>query len=146
MDIITHAAVGAFTGAVYDRPVLGAVAAVVPDAALWLRPRLAAPPALYRAAHSALAVILFAGLTYVLLGYAAAIVVFLSWASHLVLDIPTHGPVWSPRLLWPYDRAVFTQFDEWEWFSESWHIGLEIALIWILVCIAILSFGTGFQS
>lgn len=146
MDIITHAVVGAFTGAVYDRPVLGAMAAVVPDAALWLRPRLPSPPALYRAAHGALLPLVITAALLPLFGPSVAIVVFLSWTSHIVLDIPTHGEKWSPRLFWPLDVPIFTEFEEWEWFSESWHRGLEIALIWIFICIVILSFGIGSPS
>lgn len=130
MDIVTHALAGAATGAAFGRPLLGAAVAVVPDSALWLRPRLPRPPALYRAAHAALAPIVISILCLFAFGQEIAIVVFWSWVSHIVLDIPTHGPEWSPRLLWPNERILFTRFEEWEWFNESWWQGLALAFIW----------------
>ncbi len=133
MDIVTHALAGAATGAAFGRPVLGAVVAVVPDSALWLRPRLAAPPPLYRAAHGGLAPVLISTFCLMLFGPEIALVVFWAWASHIVLDIPTHGKLWSPRLFWPDETPVFEQFQEWEWFNRSWFTGLGIALIWSAV-------------
>lgn len=131
MDIITHAIAGAATGGAFGRPLLGAVVAVLPDSALWLRPRLALPPLLYRAAHGLLAPFVLAALTMMFFGPAVSNVVFFAWLSHIVLDVPTHGPEWAPRLFWPDERPVFTQFEEWEWFNPSWYLGFRITLIWI---------------
>lgn len=130
MDVISHALAGAATGAAFGRPLLGAAVAVVPDSALWLRPRLARPPALYRAAHGGLAPLLISALCLPLFGPTVALVVMWAWISHIVLDIPTHGPIWSPRLFWPDERAVFTKFKEWEWFNRSWWLGLSVTFIW----------------
>lgn len=130
MDIVTHALTGAATGAAFGHPLLGAAVAVVPDSALWLRPRQALPPALYRAAHGVLAPMFAASITLMFYGPIISATVFFAWLSHIVLDIPTHGKEWSPRLFWPDNRPVFTQFQEWEWFNRSWWRGLALATIW----------------
>lgn len=137
MDVITHAIAGAATGAAFGRPLLGAVVAVVPDSALWLRPRLACPPAAYRAAHGLLAPCLAGSVAMMLFGPAIAALVFFAWLSHIVLDIPTHGEEWSPRLFWPDGRSVFIGFEEWEWFNRSWWRGLAIAIIWSSIWLSI---------
>jgi len=130
MDIITHAVAGAATGAAFGRPLLGAAVAVVPDSALWLRYRLARPPAAYSAAHGLLAPCLAGSVAMMLFGPAISALVFFAWLSHIVLDIPTHGEEWSPRLFWPDNRPVFIGFQEWEWFNRSWWRGLALAAIW----------------
>lgn len=143
MDIVTHAVAGAATGAAFGRPLLGAVVAVVPDSALWLRPRLARPPAAYRAAHGLLAPCLAGSVAMMLFGPAISALVFFAWLSHIVLDIPTHGEEWSPRLFWPDNRLVFIEFQEWEWFNRSWWRGLALAAIWSLIWLALSKFGIG---
>lgn len=146
MDIITHALAGAATGAAFGRPLLGAVVAVVPDSALWLRPRQARPPAAYRAAHGLLAPCLAGSVAMMLFGPAISALVFFAWLSHIVLDIPTHGADWSPRLFWPDERPVFTKFQEWEWFNRSWWLGLALTAIWSITWLALSKFATGFPS
>lgn len=145
MDIITHAVVGAITGATMGHPIIGAVAAVVPDSALWLGRRPARPPALYSAAHGLLAPCLFAAITMALFGPLISAVVFFSWLSHIVLDIPTHEGEWSPRLFWPDTRPVFAGYEEWEWFNEAWWFGLLIAGIWSITCVVLYITVIGFQ-
>lgn len=135
MDIITHAVAGAAIGAVLGHPVVGAMAAVVPDSALWLAPRPALPPALYRAAHGGLAPLFVSAICLPIFGPQIAIVVLLAWISHIILDIPTHGPDWSPRLFWPDERVVFDKFEEWEWFNHSWWFGFFITIVWVLLCL-----------
>lgn len=146
MDIITHALAGAATGAAFGRPLLGAVVAVVPDSALWLRPRQPRPPAAYRAAHGLLAPCLAGSAAMMLFGPAISALVFFAWLSHIVLDIPTHGADWSPRLFWPDERPVFTKFQEWEWFNRSWWLGLALTAIWSITWLALSKFATGFLS
>lgn len=130
MDIVTHALAGAATGAAFGHPLLGAVVAVVPDSALWLRPRLALPPALYRAMHGGLVPLFVCALCLPFFGPKIATLVWWAWMSHIALDVPTHGENWSPRLFWPDERILFTEFEEWEWFNRSWWRGLALALIW----------------
>lgn len=137
MDVVTHALAGAATGAAFGRPLLGAVAAVVPDSALWLRPRLARPPALYMAAHGLLAPMFVAAITLPFFGPIGSACIFFAWLSHIILDIPTHGEDWSPRLFWPDTRPVFIGFEEWEWGNRSWRRGLLIAAIWSAAWLAI---------
>lgn len=137
MDIVTHAIVGAITGAAFDRPVLGAIVGILPDSALWLRPRLAHPPTLYRAAHGALAPMFASTVCLALFGAQIALVVFCAWVSHIVLDIPTHGPEWSPRLFWPDERVVFDTHQEWEFFNASWWGGLALASLWSMIWLMI---------
>ena len=31
----------------------------------------------------------------------------LAWVLHIVVDIPTHGRVWSPRIFWPLSDYAF---------------------------------------
>jgi membrane-bound metal-dependent hydrolase YbcI (DUF457 family) len=31
----------------------------------------------------------------------------LAWALHILVDIPTHGRAWSPRILWPLSDYAF---------------------------------------
>lgn len=146
MDVFTHALAGAATGAAFGRPLLGAVVAVLPDSALWLGPRRASPPALYRAAHGLLAPFMLATITMAFFGPAVSACVFFAWLSHFVLDVPTHGEEWAPRPFWPDERPLFTHFEEWEWFNASWWRGLKIAIIWSIAWLSLSSFVTGFQS
>ena len=31
----------------------------------------------------------------------------LAWALHILVDIPTHGQAWSPRIFWPFSDYAF---------------------------------------
>ena len=133
MDLLTHAAVGAATGLPFGRPILGAFAAVVPDLVLgpW---RKAAPTPLYDCTHS-LWFVAFGGIAACAAGPGVGAVVALALLSHLVLDLPTHGPDWAPPLLLPYSKRRFSFGKEWEFFNSSWYIGLNIATIWSSLCL-----------
>lgn len=140
MDIITHAVVGAITGAAFGHPAIGAFVGVLPDSALWLRPRLALPPTLYRAAHGGLAPLFASAVCLPFVGLQISLVIFSAWVSHIILDIPTHGPTWSPRLFWPDERVIFDNFEEWEFFNRSWFLGYFISTIWCALWLSILAF------
>jgi len=142
MDIFTHGCVGFATGAVFGHPVIGTIAGVIPDSALWLRSRLACPPPLYRAAHGLLMPFVVALLCLYLFGMDIATTVCWAWFSHILLDIPTHSTEWSPRIFWPDNYPIFTQFNEWEWFNASWWKGLAIAVIWSALCVVLILFRT----
>jgi hypothetical protein len=132
MDVFTHALVGAVTGSTWGHPVLGAVVAVLPDLPIWYGKRRATPPAAYKALHSYTLALAFGLLTYLLVGVAAGATVFACWLSHLALDIPTHGPTWAPRLVWPSDwHLPCKEEQEWEWLNRSWWIGFCYSLFWI---------------
>jgi membrane-bound metal-dependent hydrolase YbcI (DUF457 family) len=133
MDIVTHAVVGAATGAAFGRPFAGMAFAVLPDLFLFSVKRRDTPTAAYNASHS------FAGLVLVtiLAGlYAPSLggVAFFAYASHIVLDVPTHGERWAPPLMWPSKRR-YSMGDEWEWFNYSWFHGAFLAILWIIVCL-----------
>lgn len=133
MDVITHAAVGAATGAVFGYPVAGAVAGVLPDVVLGIR-RRAAPNLAYNLTHS----VFFATLVAVVLvlvdrGLAGAVCAAL--VSHITLDLPTHGRTWAPTLFYPFTRKRFSYGNEWEWFSQDWWHGLWLALLWSDICL-----------
>lgn len=144
MDIFTHAMVGAATGLPFGYPVAGAVAAVVPDVALWGRKRVQVPPTLYQWGH-ALITPLAALLIIIACGHPIlANVVYYAWMSHIILDIPTHGQVWAPRLFLPFDKnPTFTCFQEWEWFNHTWWAGFRVSLLWSILCVLMWFFVTG---
>lgn len=140
MDAITHAVVGAVTGAQFGHPVVGAVAAVVPDSALWLRARQPQPPALYRPAHSVLGA-LFAFAVVLMLTRddgSLAGAVFYGWVSHIFLDFFTHSGEWATRPFYGWSNWHPKEFQEWEWFNPSWWLGLGMAIFWSVSCVIIL--------
>lgn len=137
MDILSHAIAGAASGHVFGHEIYGALFAVLPDAVLGLR-RKVCPTQLYKLTHSlasfpGVLVCLFAA------GVPPTIVhaVSLAWLSHIVLDIPTHGKLWAPRVLYPFTDARLGCFAEWEFFSPSWHRGLIFTILWSVVCFMI---------
>jgi len=140
MDIFTHAAVGAATGAAFGRPVLGALVAMLPDLGYMLHAnfleRLRVPPKVYDFGHSLLFVLLASLLAWALFDGGTAAVVGLALLSHLWLDIPTHGPTWGVRLLYPlqwrYGWGV-----EWEFFNRSWAEGFVWGLVWLIMLCAV---------
>lgn len=133
MDVFTHFVVGAATGAVWGRPWLGGLCAVLPDAVLGLR-RRAAPSLAYRLTHSLVGALTLAGLVGALAGIPAATVALAAAASHLYLDLATHGSQWAPRLLWPWTQYSWGGI-EWEFFNESWFIGSFLAFLWMALCL-----------
>ena len=135
MDVVVHAIVGLATGTLTGNPLLGAVAAVLPDLPI-MGPRRAQPPTSYKLTHG---LFFTTGLT--LLAYLIApqygVTVGLSLLSHTVLDVPTHGPDWAPRLLYPYSEVRLLCFKEWEFFNCSWFLGLSFALLWSGACLVL---------
>lgn len=134
MDIVTHAIVGAATGLPFGRPVLGAVVAIVPDLVLGYKRKLE-PSGWYDVTHSLSFLLFVYTAVWLLIGPATALVVALALASHLVLDMPTHGAAWAPPLLYPFHTHRVSLGLEWEFFNESWMHGLLVSLIWILTCV-----------
>lgn len=132
MDIVTHVLVGAVSGAVCGLPVpVGGLIAAAPDLPL-IGKRRQTPPKLYRFTHS--------------LWFTAIVIPFYlydtSWGngallallSHYVIDLPTHGKLWAPRLLWPSDQILIC-WREWEFFNTSWFVGLAVSIIWCALCL-----------
>jgi len=134
MDVVTHALVGAATGATFGRPVLGALVAALPDVVLGVR-RRKAPSAAYNATHSAFFLLAATLAAATLHSGPVGALVALCLLSHLVLDLPTHGGVWGPPIFYPLWRARFSCGDEWEFFNQSWIRGLKLSILWILVCL-----------
>ena len=131
MDIISHAVAGASVGAVFGRPVLGAVFGVIPDVVLGVR-RKVTPNISYDVTHS-LAFVLVLTLVCVPLGTWAPVLAVL---SHIFLDLPTHGLKWAPPLLYPLSRRRYSYGnEEWEWFNHTWWRGLAITIIWSSICL-----------
>lgn len=135
MDIISHAIAGASAGAMFQRPIFGAAVAVLPDLVLGVK-RVSSPTVPYRVTHSLLFV-LFAWAVIYPWGHQLALCAAIALASHLLLDLPTHGPVWAPRLFYPFSDASFDHAVEWEWFSTSWFIGLGLTVMWSVICLTI---------
>lgn len=139
MDIFTHAAVGAATGAAFGRPVLGAAVATLPDLGYMLHAsfleRLHRPPKVYDFGHSLLFVLLLSLCTWVLVDGGAAAVVGLALLSHLWLDLPTHGRTWGVRLFYPLQWR-FKCGVEWEFFNRSWFFGLAWGFVWLAIVYA----------
>lgn len=138
MDVVTHALVGASTGAVVGRPLLGAVIAALPDVVLGLR-RRAVPSRAYNATHSAAFVAAATLAAALLFAWPVAPLVALCLLSHLVLDLPTHSTTWAPPLLYPFSARRFSFGNEWEFFNESWWVGLTMSIIWITTCLSIVA-------
>lgn len=137
MDIFTHAAVGAATGAVFGYPITGAVLACVPDIVLGVK-RLEAPTRAYDWTHSLSYVALSALTCGLFFGQRVAWCVFFVLLSHLVLDAKTHGSTWAPPLLYPFSDVRFSLGDEWEWFNLSWWDGWLLAFQWISICLLLI--------
>lgn len=125
MDIFSHAVAGACTGFAFGRPVLGAIIAVIPDIPIF-GPRRDTPPYLYKFTHSLVFLFIFAIIGSL---FELQHIVFFCLASHLVLDITTHGDKWYPRLLWPINYRIYCGV-EWEFYNRSWQIGACITFIW----------------
>jgi biotin transporter BioY len=135
MDIVSHAFAGAAAGYAFGHPVVGALVGVAPDLVLGVK-RRAEPNTLYRFTHSLVFVLLAAcAAGFVSLTLAAAVA--LAACSHLVLDVPTHGRLWSPRLLFPFSNASRTAGVEWEWFNRAWWLGMLITIFWIGICLTL---------
>jgi membrane-bound metal-dependent hydrolase YbcI (DUF457 family) len=128
MDVFSHAIAGFTVGLAYGNPLLGAVVAVLPDLPL-IGPRRSKPTILYDLTHTLAFLALVGGAAWVATG---SPLVFLALASHLILDVPTHGKTWGPMLLYPLTRHRFApDGPDWEWFSQRWLFGLAITFVWI---------------
>lgn len=126
MDIVSHAVAGAAVGVAYGRPIVGALFGVLPDLVLGVK-RLTVPSAAYNVTHSLAFTLLVGVLASVALSSPLPLLALL---SHLLLDLPTHGPVWAPPLLFPISDHRFSFGKEWEWFSRTWWLGFLITITW----------------
>jgi membrane-bound metal-dependent hydrolase YbcI (DUF457 family) len=148
MDIFTHALVGAATGAAFDRPVAGALYAVMPDLVLGSLKRRRLPTPAYNVSHSLAALLAVTVAAYLYPapfgGARIAACAFFCYLSHLILDAATHGPQWAPMLLWPV-RIRFSGGDEWEWFNTSWFKGFALSLLWSILWLQLSLFHIGFR-
>lgn len=125
MDIVSHAIAGASVGYAFNEPFHGAVAGIFPDLCLGIK-RKAYPTPLYDFTHSVIGVWIL-GCALCVIGDSPAAMIAL--ASHVFLDLFTHGPTWAPMLAWPgYGRYSFGE--EWEYFNDSWYRGATITLLW----------------
>lgn len=145
MDLVTHMAVGTITGYSVGHPLIGALAAAVPDLTLGYK-RRKLPTSAYDFHHSLLGLAfftaMFVGGSYLAGGVTrnAVLAALLGYASHLALDLPTHGTTWAPPLLYPFSKSRFSIFgQEWEWFSPVWWLGMFYAFIWSNACLGLLS-------
>jgi hypothetical protein len=127
MDLLTHAVVGAVTGVGFGHPVAGAVIAAAPDFVLGIR-RKSRPSKFYNITHSLAFLILCSVIAELIGGWGALVGV--SLASHLFLDMPTHGSIWAPPLLYPFSNHRFTYGEEWEFFNFHWWAGLYCSFLW----------------
>jgi membrane-bound metal-dependent hydrolase YbcI (DUF457 family) len=134
MDLFSHAVAGAAVGAAYGRPLLGAFFGVLPDLVLPLK-RIHVPVLRYSATHS-LAFVLVAGMVGAAI-FERSVVPLLALLSHILLDIPTHGPKWAPPLFYPFSAKRYSLGPDWEFFSPSWWKGLLLTLIWSAVWLSV---------
>ena len=138
MDVVSHALAGAASGAVFGHPIIGAIVAVLPNSVLGLQ-RRKAPPVAYRYSHSVLtALCVPAALALLPLQHTIPLAVALAWLSHIALDVPTHGELWAPRLMYPFSQFKLGNFIEWEFGSRTWYFGSFLTLVWIAICLATL--------
>ena len=140
MDIFSHAIAGASVGLAFGNPWLGAAMGIAPDLVLGLR-RRPLPTQLYNATHSVLSIIAVGLPIWLIFGTPIPLLALL---SHLLLDLPTHGKEWAPTLFYPLSETRYVYGEEWEWFSESWYVGLCFTIIWSAAWFA-LAFLTGFR-
>ena len=138
MDVISHAIAGAASGYMFGHPILGAAIGVLPDLCL-IGKRRVHPTPLYRFTHSLGFMLVLLFLSQLLtnsgdIGWTVAV----AWASHVYLDVPTHGSVWAVRLLYP-NEDVYYEAEEWEFFNNAWKFGFALTIIWSTVCL-IMSF------
>lgn len=126
MDILTHAAVGAYTGSLFGYPITGAICGIAADLPIMRITRYKAPPLAYNATHSAIAAVIVGMAGYAIQGSPAA---FLAYCSHLFLDVFTHGKQWGSPLLYPIPYR-FSFMPEWEFFNKSFWCGLFLSFLW----------------
>lgn len=131
MDIVTHAIVGAITGANWGRPILGAAVAIAPDFVLGLK-RHALPPLSYSMTHSPLlmSLALFVATGALTHDPRLTACVIACYLSHIALDLQTHGDDWAPRLFFPFSIHRTSLGGDWEFFNRSWWLGLSTAVLW----------------
>jgi len=118
VDALTHIA---FAAAVNPSPltILGAVLPDVPAVRRLKRPSVA-----YRITHSYWPVLMLAPFYPDL---------SLGWATHIALDIPTHGETFAPRLLYPLSDWHIPGVGEWEFFNRTYWLGIAVTILaWIV--------------
>lgn len=141
MDLINHSIAGASTGYAFNKPLEGAIIAIIPDLVLGIK-RKQFPTELYNLNHS-LVFVLSTGIFY-WIANGSSLVLFALF-SHIILDLPTHGKIWAPPLFYPFNSRRYSFGKEWEWFSQSWWIGFILTIIWSLLWIFGSRLATGFQ-
>ena len=143
MDIVTHAVVGAASGALFGQPLLGAAVATMPDWPLLGR-RVKLPPFPYVVLHSPL--VMYVVICMLPIDDVLFSTILLSYVSHIALDIPTHSKTWQPRFI-PFKESKLDDFEEWEFFNSSWWFGLTISIFWTILCLTFaFLFDTGSPS
>lgn len=138
MDIITHAVVGAATGNLIGRPIIGAFIAVVPDLVLGFK-RKRVPTSLYKLTHSPIPMsfLVFGAVGVFTQDPMLSAVLVLCYWSHIVLDLFTHADGWGPQLFSPFVRKHYSLGGDWEWFNGPWWAGLLVSAGWIYVCMSL---------
>lgn len=135
MDIFTHAIVGAATGALFGRPIAGAVVAVAPDLVLGFKRKLW-PTLLYDLTHSPIIVSLLLFGTTVNYDPKLSACLILCYLTHIILDVVTHDTEWAPQLFAPFTDLRFGTNNNWEWFNRPWWGGFFLSLGWVITCAA----------
>lgn len=135
MDAVIHALVGAVTAySLGADPTVGAAIAVAPDLPLGIK-RKVTPARAYDVTHSGAFAIATSLAALAVLGSLYAHVILACLTSHIVLDLPTHGKIWAPPLLYPLSKKRFSFGEEWEWFNRSWWQGLYLSTAWCMIWI-----------
>ena len=123
MDPLTHALI---TRAFFGKDKASLAAGVGPDLPFWAvyYPRVLRkgglrhvlitgdwpqPPPGFKTAYDATHSLALAGMAIVLARMLTGRIPrpLLAWALHILVDIPTHGRAWSPRILWPLSDYAF---------------------------------------
>jgi len=115
MDIVSHVILSTALTDVNPLAILGSI---LPDLTMFKRKPV--PDKYYILLHSPLAAICI-GLVCPMLGVGIM--------SHILLDFFTHGPIFSPRLIYPFSNWRFSKFKEWEFGNDSFYRGIILIII-----------------
>lgn len=134
MDIVTHAITGAATGLAFGHPALGAIVAVLPDTVLGVT-RRSAPNTAYNVTHAPFPMCIALAVGFAPFGLAGCAIA--AYISHIVLDLPTHGGRWAPKLFAPFSYRRISIGDDWEYYNGPWWVGAIIATLWSALCLSL---------